>query len=133
MQKVSHIVTKFKGFVSLLERNDVFVILLILFVGSGSFALGRLSVGETSKTPITIENVQFGASVGSQEGLNLSNNVESVNQGGEVVASKNGSKYHFPWCSGAQTMKEENKVWFASIADARSAGYEPAKNCKGLE
>lgn len=48
------------------------------------------------------------------------------------VASKNGTKYHLPWCPGASQMKEENKVWFATVADARAAGYEPAANCPGL-
>jgi methylphosphotriester-DNA--protein-cysteine methyltransferase len=53
--------------------------------------------------------------------------------GGRIVASKTGAKYHLPWCSGAQTMKEENKIWFDSPEEARAAGYTPAANCKGLE
>ena len=55
------------------------------------------------------------------------------NAEGGVIASKNGTKYHYPWCSGAQTMKEENKIFFESIAAARAAGYLPAGNCSGLE
>ncbi len=57
----------------------------------------------------------------------------SVTAKGEVVVSKNGSKYHYPWCSGAKRMNESNKVWFKTIAEAKSAGYEPAKNCNGLK
>lgn len=53
-------------------------------------------------------------------------------EGGEVVASKSGTKYYFPWCGTAKRIKEENKVWFASRAEAEAAGYEPAANCKGL-
>ena len=52
---------------------------------------------------------------------------------GVVVAAKNGTKYHYPWCSGATRMKEENKIYFESVEKAREAGYEPAANCKGLE
>lgn len=52
--------------------------------------------------------------------------------GGEYVASKTGTKYYLPWCGTAKRIKEENKVWFSSKAEAESAGYEPAKNCKGL-
>jgi len=52
--------------------------------------------------------------------------------GGKYVASKNGSKYHFPWCSGATRMKEENKIWFETKEAAEKAGYGPAANCKGL-
>jgi len=52
--------------------------------------------------------------------------------GGEYLASKTGTKYYLPWCGSAKRIKEENKVWFSSKAEAEAAGYEPAKNCKGL-
>lgn len=51
---------------------------------------------------------------------------------GAYVASKTGAKYYLPWCGTASRIKEENKVWFATKADAEAAGYEPAANCKGL-
>lgn len=51
---------------------------------------------------------------------------------GAYVASKNGTAYHLPTCTGAKQIKEENKVWFATKADAELAGYKPAKNCKGI-
>lgn len=57
---------------------------------------------------------------------------QSQNGEGIYVASKNGTKYHLPSCSGAKRIKEENKVWFNSKAEAEQAGYEPAKNCKGI-
>ena len=49
-----------------------------------------------------------------------------------VVASKAaGSKlYHYSWCSGAQRIKETNKLWFPTEADAISAGYTLAGNCQ---
>ncbi|MCA9367941.1 deoxyribonuclease I, partial [Candidatus Kaiserbacteria bacterium] len=50
-----------------------------------------------------------------------------------VIASKNGTKYHLPSCPGASQIKEANRLEFASIAQARAAGYEPAKNCPGLQ
>jgi methylphosphotriester-DNA--protein-cysteine methyltransferase len=52
---------------------------------------------------------------------------------GSYVASKNGTKYHYPWCSGAKRIKDENKVWFDTVEQARAAGYTPAANCPGLE
>jgi len=48
------------------------------------------------------------------------------------VVSKNGARYHYPWCSGAQSIKEENKIWFDTKEEAEAAGYTPAANCKGL-
>ena len=49
-----------------------------------------------------------------------------------VVASKASSSklYHHPWCSGAQRIKETNKLWFPTEADAIAAGYTLAANCQ---
>lgn len=52
--------------------------------------------------------------------------------GGEIVASRTGSAYYFPWCGGATKISVVNKVWFKDETAARAAGYTPAKNCKGL-
>ena len=52
--------------------------------------------------------------------------------GGVYVASKKGTKYYLPTCSGAKRINEENKVWFSTVAAAEAAGYTPAANCKGL-
>jgi hypothetical protein len=56
---------------------------------------------------------------------------DAVSEGG-YVASKNGTKYHLPWCGSAKQIKEENKIWFKTKADAEAAGYTPASNCKGI-
>ncbi|HET8574568.1 MAG TPA: hypothetical protein VFM02_00135 [Candidatus Paceibacterota bacterium] len=50
----------------------------------------------------------------------------------KYVASKNGTRFYLPSCSGASRINEENKVWFATEADAEASGYTPAKNCDGL-
>jgi hypothetical protein len=100
--------------------SDLAVPLLVILVGFGSFGLGRLSALETQKHPISVtQTASVGAMVSESEGM--------------VVGSKTGTKYHFPWCSGAMRMKEENKVWFESVEKARQAGYLPAGNCKGLD
>lgn len=51
---------------------------------------------------------------------------------GQYVASQKGKKYHWPWCPGGKSIKEENKIWFNSREDAERAGYTPAANCPGL-
>ncbi|HQU07789.1 MAG: hypothetical protein B7X04_00900 [Parcubacteria group bacterium 21-54-25] len=53
-------------------------------------------------------------------------------RGGQVVASKNGSRYYLPWCGGANRISTVNKVWFSSKKSAEAAGYTPAANCKGI-
>ena len=100
--------------------HDYFVVILLVLVSIASFGLGRLSVLDTVKTPMTLLQAPL-------------SEIRPMYIGGEIVASRKGSKYHFPWCSGALTMKESNKIWFKSVEAARAAGYAPAGNCKGLE
>jgi hypothetical protein len=45
---------------------------------------------------------------------------------GEIVASVNGTKYYFADCAEVNRIKEENRVGFATVAEARDAGYEPS-------
>lgn len=118
--------------------NDLFIIILILLVACASFGLGRLSVTTTSQKedfvafespePAAAYTAIQTAAAKATEPLATTSDTK-----GTIVASKSGTKYHFPWCSGALRIKEENKVWFASEAEARAAGYEPASNCKGLK
>jgi hypothetical protein len=106
------------------------IALVLVLLGAVSFGLGRLSA--TNDAPSTIATCAAApaalpiAQAGGEQAVPRS----AV--GGQFVASKNGSVYHLPWCSGAQRIKEENKVWFASKDAAARAGYRPAANCKGL-
>ncbi len=49
-----------------------------------------------------------------------------------VVVSKasTSKKYHYSWCSGAQRIKEANKLWFNNESLAQQAGYALAGNCQ---
>lgn len=106
-------------------ENDIILVFVIVFVALIAFGLGRLSAISEKKTPITIENLSA-ATVTTTPDFVASTTAKLY------VASKNGTKYHFPWCSGASTIKEENKIWFSSKEEAEKAGYQPASNCKGL-
>ena len=55
-----------------------------------------------------------------------------VEKGSEnaIIASKNSTKYHFVHCPGAKQISDANKITFASVAMAESAGYTKALNCK---
>lgn len=127
--------------------EDIFIVLLILLIGTASFGLGKLSAFEKKKTPISIlktKEAMYATVLDSSQGnynqgtSNLTDSPENKNtnnssQKGIVVASKSGTKYYYPWCSGVSRIKEENKVWFVSIEDARSAGLTPASGCTGLK
>jgi hypothetical protein len=101
--------------------SEWIVILIVILVGFGGFALGRISALQSDVTPIQVSQAASAseANFEASEGL--------------LVASRNGSKYHFPWCSGAQQIAERNKIWFDNEEEARRSGYTPAGNCRGLK
>ena len=112
------------------HEKDILLVMVIVLTALTSFGLGRLSRIRENKMPITIENLP--AAVASVSDLKKSEPTIVETTEGKLVASKNGTKYHFPWCSGAKRIKESNKIWFASKEEAEKAGYTPAVNCKGL-
>lgn len=126
--------TKLKEKIKPLEK-DIILVIAIMLVALTSFGLGRLSKIRENKPPITVENLS--ASVGKVEpwGIGAEGGKEkgSTLDNGMLVASKGGKKYHYPWCPGARRIKDSNKIWFSTKKEAASAGYTPAKNCKGLK
>ena len=114
-------------------RADFFTAIVVILVAFAGFGLGRLSAMEGRKTPISIErNPSFSFSLGKTI-PNNSLGTPTTKSEKSFVAAKSGTKYYFPWCGGVSRIKEENKIWFASEAEARKAGYTPAANCKGLK
>jgi hypothetical protein len=118
---------------------DVYITLVLLGVAFGAFACGRLSVIKEYDRPVTIRtepmnNESHGASSSTagteipREGTEEKS--PEAKSPGSVVASRNSDKYHLPWCGGARSIKEENKIWFSSESEAQSAGYTKAGNCK---
>ena len=97
---------------ALFRKLELFYLpVIVILVAVTAFGLGRLSV-EESASHLDTPNTQPVAHT--------------------YIVSKNGTKYYLPSCVGASKIKEENKVWFATVADAQAAGYGPAANCPGL-
>lgn len=125
-----------------LRGDDLLITAIILLAAFGGFGLGRLSKIKEGTPPVKI----YGAGLGATAlGIGQSKNtgspaptsgvppaITSTAQNGQYVASKAGTKYHLPWCSGAQRINDANKIWFQSKEEAEKAGYTPAANCKGL-
>ena len=133
------------------NNNELYLAAIIILTAVISFGLGRLSKIREEKTPITIENVKENAETGESKPLSTSN-VDKTNGAGIMlqhnsstissalsaslkifVASRNGKKYYYAWCESANVIKEHNRVWFSTQAEAEKAGYQPAANCKGLK
>ncbi|MFH0846203.1 MAG: hypothetical protein V1851_02265 [Patescibacteria group bacterium] len=120
---------------SLLENNSIFNAILIILVAFSSYGLGQLSQKEKNNLPINIYNAAQISQTLKNPNLsneNIAKTGESTLSTGKYVASKNGTKYHAPWCSGAQRIKKENQIWFSSKEEAEAAGYTPASNCPGI-
>ena len=99
------------------------LILLIALAILAAFGLGRLSALVEAKPLISVSEASVAATAAT--GLGIA-------PGGQYVASRTGSVYYFPWCSGALKITPQNERWFASREAAEAAGYRAAKNCKGL-
>ena len=111
------------------NNTELYLMAVIVLVAVISFGLGRLSKIREEKTPITIENAETGES----KPLLTSNVDNEIKTDKIFVASRNGKKYYYAWCESANVIKEQNRVWFSTQAEAEKAGYQPAANCKGLK
>lgn len=120
------------------NRNDLGIAALVFLVGMIGFGLGRLSRSWPSAYPLVIENASGDATTADTKGTAAIGQVlrkipaSADASNGTYVASKNGSAFHLPSCSGAKRIKDENRIWFQTEEDAMRAGYKPAANCPGL-
>jgi hypothetical protein len=97
------------------DFRDVIIIGVLVLASAASFGLGYLA------------GVEAGQGMGSTE---LSPLVATSSAMGQVVASKSGTKYYLPRCTGAGRIADANKIWFVSASAAQEAGYTLAANCK---
>lgn len=116
-------------------QADVILVIAIVLISITAFNLGKISVLNQKKTPITItepgDRVQgIGYNQKSEDNL-LNPRPSTPNPNSSVVASKNSTSkiYHFPWCPSASKIADKNKLTFATEATAISAGYTLAGNC----
>lgn len=126
-----------KKFVTGVPR-DALVVGILLLSSSASFGLGILAGADAGRgsdfsiTEIPLATSTLSADAFTNAPAHTTPAPATIPAGGEVVASKNGSKYYLPWCAGALRITDANKVWFASREEAEAKGYVPANNCPGL-
>jgi len=116
------------------NQADIAIAVGFILVALIAFGAGRLSAPPITKNPIIIDQPIATSSVSilgsvsqplnSPKGDSLADNL-MANAKGLFVASKGGTKYHWPWCSWGERIKEANKVWFNSENEAKAAGYSP--------
>lgn len=132
MLNIPKIREKSKHILRIITRQDIYIGLIIVCIGLSSYGLGVISAQKENQQELKIYDLYPELQAAWQEkGSAPASTATSVAEG-KYVASKNGTKYHFPWCGSAQRIKEENKVWFSTAEEAEQAGYGPAANCPGL-
>ncbi len=126
---------KLKSFVA---DDLVFTSVLLCGVAIIAFFLGRASVATSVSSASQVGGVGL-VTVPTVAPLARATVTPPIGQGvpggqdtARLVASKTGTKYHLVTCPGAKQIKEENKIYFTSVAEAEGAGYSPAANCPGL-
>jgi len=112
--------TKLKSF---LGSERTFLAVLMCLIGVFSYQLGQSSI-ETAKGEGSGQQNQAGIIFTDAPEMQLPQTAV------RVVASSGGTKYHRLDCSGADSIQEDNKIYFDSIDLAQAAGYTPAANCK---
>lgn len=113
--------------------RDVLVVGIIALSSSASFGLGMLVERDLGKgSPFTVTEAPL-----------VESSVATVAVGApiaplalpatdtQVIASKNGTKYYYSWCSGISRISPENRVTFATPAVAEAKGYTLSSTCKG--
>ena len=103
------------------NENDIVIASGFLLIALIGFGLGRLSALKEGNPALKIEKIAVPQLEPERQAAGL------------LVGSKNGTAYHLPACPGANRIKEENKIWFASREEAEKLGYKPASNCEGLQ
>lgn len=116
-----------------LNDSAIFMALLLILVAVASFGLGRqsVSVKYTENSPEKPEKSANSTQTTTSTSSRATDTKTAI-EGTYYVASKNGSVYHLPYCSGAKRISEQNKIVFKTKVEAEAAGLRPAANCPGI-
>ena len=121
--------SNFKEFVKS-NYSDITLIIGIVLVALVSFGAGLLIDLSGNSQDIIIQNptpninpldLTTGQAASAQQLLPTEKQAEQ----GVLVGSVNSNKYHWPDCSFAKRIAEQNQIWFNSEEEAQNAGYIP--------
>ncbi len=132
MEKIK---SKITNYIESEKGKDILIVIIVILLGLGSFELGRLSK-EDNSSGVKIEypnqdnnnNTDTTLSQSAQINKNpaISTN-DSINKA--FFASSKGSKYYTISCSAGKTIKQENRIYFATSEEAENAGYQLSGGC----
>lgn len=121
-----------KHYQDILIKNEDKIILAIGFilVAILSFGAGKLSEVNRGQTPIIFQdnaNCVKSQALTNKITDDQNKSIESMTQG-KIIGNKNSKIYHIPGGGSYGKISEENRVYFATEADAQKAGYRKARN-----
>lgn len=126
MEKIK---SKITSWIESEKGKDILVVIIVILVGLGSFELGRLSK-ENSSRGLKIEYPSQNENQAANAILSKNLSPNSNSTGKNFFASSRGTKYYSLGCSGGKTIKQENRVYFATGEEAQQAGYTLSNSCK---
>lgn len=116
--------------------STIWVLVSLIGVGAALYLVGRIdaseSVGQTQIEVVYPDEMAVRSAGISPEGGDTSNASESVTQvnEGSLVASRNGTRYYTPGCSGISRINPENRVYFDTPEQAEATGLTLAQACQ---
>ena len=120
--------SKIKGRLGL-DHIALINMVVIVLVGICAFGLGRISAQspkiDESIAILDSQAVPYKSPISSF----IKEDTNSTTKG-QYLASKNGKLYYNVGCSGANRIKEENKIWFNTKEEAESRGLTMSSTCK---
>ncbi len=127
---------KIKQFIESDKGKDILIVIIVILVGLGSFELGRLSK-ENSSSGVKIEYPNQDSAQGTEQASNavsavsssIARTSNSTPAGKNYFASSRGSKYYTLGCSAGKSIKQSNRVYFATSDEAEKAGYTLSSSC----
>jgi len=108
----------------LVKKNTVDIILMVtvILVALISFGIGYLIASQTENQSIIIQNPSNVYSASIEQSIQDEVEKQTAVEG-SFVGSANSNKYHWPDCSFAKRISEENQIWFSSEQEAQNTGY----------
>lgn len=116
------------------QISTVWVMVSLLSVGGALYLVGRIDASESlQQSPIEVVYPEESAvrqhtvmTEDSGEGQ-----LKSVPEPSEaLVASRNGTRYYTPGCSGIGRINAENRIYFDTVEEAEAYGLTLAQACQ---
>lgn len=124
MSIIDKVKEKIKYFLDSPYIDELFWIVLLLFIASGSFALGMRYERETFLSAHPIEFSKNDAIIQAWTTYISEKRAEA-----EFFASKSGTVYYPLACPAGDRIAAKNRVYFSSKDEAETAGYKSSSRC----